>query len=355
MNAFALLRPLIHTLPPECAHNAGLFLLRHNLWPVSRRRASDPALQVKALGLTFENPVGLAAGFDKNAVAVNALLSQGFGFVEAGTVTPKPQPGNPKPRIFRLPEDRAVINRLGFNNHGLDVFLENFKERDASKGVAGANIGKNKDSADAVADYVKGLNAVYPYADYITVNISSPNTQGLRALQQADALDELLSALSTARVDATEELGRHVPILLKVAPDLEMHEKEAIVQAVMTHGINGIIVSNTTISRPDYLRSERKDEQGGLSGTPLFTLSTHALKDFYRLSGGKLPLIGAGGIASAEDAYAKIRAGATLVQFYSALVYQGFGLVRRINAGLATLVRRDGFDNIRQAVGIDAH
>jgi len=348
-----LLAPLIHLLEPETAHKLGLLCLRSGVLPQARavRHAS---LQTRVLGLEFANPVGLAAGFDKNAVAINGLFAQGFGFVEAGTVTPLPQPGNPKPRIFRLKEDEAVINRLGFNNEGLAVFTRNFASRNPALGIAGANIGKNKDSADAVADYVLGLRAVYPQADYITVNISSPNTQGLRALQQQDALRDLLSVLMSEHAECSAAHGRHVPLLLKVAPDLEPGEREAIAQAVVDFRLDGLIVSNTTISRPASLKSVHKGEQGGLSGKPLMELSTQVLKHFYQLTKGQLPLIGVGGIASGADAYAKIRAGATLVQLYSALVYQGFGLVARINQELDAQLKRDGFTHISQAIGKDA-
>jgi dihydroorotate dehydrogenase len=350
IDAFTLLRPLLHRLPPETVHALGLRLLP----PPFMKLKPAPELAVEAFGLAFANPIGLAAGFDKNAVAINRLLMQGFGFVEAGTVTPKPQPGNPKPRIFRLTEDEAVINRLGFNNDGLAEFVRHFERRDRRKGIAGANIGKNKDAVDAAADYVTGLRAVYPHADYITINISSPNTQGLRDLQQKDALGELLATLEHARQGCIDRYNKRVPLLLKVAPDLTMHEKEAIAQQVLAHGIDGLIVSNTTVLRPDSLLSEHRHEQGGLSGRPLFILSTETLKDFYRLTGGKLPLVGVGGIASAQDAYMKIRAGATLVQLYSALVYQGFGLVRKIHTELRHLLTRDGFAQIGQAVGIDS-
>ena len=345
--------PLIHCLPPEVAHRLGLWALKCGALPAAAP-VMRPELQMKVLGLSFANPVGLAAGFDKNAEAVNALFDQGFGFVEAGTVTPLPQPGNPRPRLFRLKQDAAVINRLGFNNRGLAVFLDNFRRIDKSKGIAGANIGKNKNATDAVADYVTGLQAVYPHADYVTINISSPNTQGLRALQQREALSELLSALDKARGECLARSGKSIPMLLKVAPDLTAAEREDVADMVLAHGIDGIVVSNTTIARPASLRSRHAHEAGGLSGRPLFAPSTEALRDFYRLTGGRLPLVGVGGIASAQDAYAKIRAGASLVQLYTGLVYQGFGLVRDIQAGLTELLKRDGFSQLHQAVGVDA-
>jgi len=349
-DCFSLLRPFIHRLPPETAHTAGLWALRQGLLP-SAPPLLLPSLRVDALGLTFANPIGLAAGFDKNAVAVDALLGQGFGFVEAGTVTPKSQAGNPRPRIFRLPEDEAVINRLGFNNDGLARFIEHFSQRDKTKGIAGANIGKNKDSVDANADYVTGLQAVYPHADYVTVNISSPNTPNLRDLQQREKLVQLLAALSLARQECVRTHARHIPILLKVAPDLSGQEMEDIAEAVLAHGIDGLIVSNTTITRPEHLKSRHRFEVGGLSGAPLFTLSTECLKRFYRLTGGKIILVGAGGISSAEQAYAKVRAGATLVQLYTALAYQGFSAVAHIRSGLAKLLEKDGFSRVQEAVG----
>jgi dihydroorotate dehydrogenase len=268
-------------------------------------------------------------------------------------VTPKAQSGNPRPRLFRLTEDKAVVNRLGFNNDGLEKFIEHFSQRNKSKGIAGANIGKNKESLDAVADYVTGLHAVYAHADYVTVNISSPNTQGLRDLQQREQLNILLKSLQDARKDCAQKNNRDVPMLLKVAPDLDLPAMEDIAEAVLAHGVDGIIVSNTTITRPEQLQSRHRHETGGLSGAPLFALSTECLRQFYKLTGGKIILVGAGGVSSAADAYAKIRAGATLVQFYTALVYQGFGVVCRIQAGLAELLEKDGFSSVRQAVGID--
>ncbi len=350
---FRFIRPFVHLLPPEHAHQLGIRLLRSGLLKASKQQTSAD-IAVQAFGLSFANPVGLAAGFDKNAVAIDALLAQGFGFVEAGTVTPKPQSGNAKPRIFRLSEDEAVINRLGFNNDGLDAYLRNFSRHDQTQGIAGANIGKNKDSQDAVQDYITGLKAVYPLADYITVNISSPNTKGLRDLQQRDALAELLKELLKVRKACATTYNKTVPLLLKVAPDLQAAEIKDVVAVIAQHPVDGLIVGNTTLSRPDSLRSASKEEQGGLSGKPLFALSTSVLKAFYQQTEGKLPIVGVGGIASAEDAYAKIKAGATLVQLYSALVYQGFGLIRRICEELPELMKQDGFSHISEAIGVDA-
>jgi dihydroorotate dehydrogenase len=299
-------------------------------------------------GLRFPNPVGLAPGYDKNAEVPAAILRLGFGFTEVGTLTPLPQTGNPRPRLFRLTEDKAVINRMGFNNQGLAAAIERLSKlrRDRFGGVLGVNIGANKDSSDRVSDYVAGVNAMAPVADYLTVNISSPNTPGLRALQDKAALDDLLAAVMAARVDAT-------PIFLKVAPDLESADIDDIVQVSMARGIAALIVSNTTITRPS-LKSRYAGESGGLSGAPLRDLAQQRLRDFRQSSGGQIPLIGVGGIASAEDAYARIRAGASLVQIYSALVYEGPGLASTINRGLLRLLKRDGFANIDEAVGVDA-
>ena len=349
---FTRVRPLIHLLPPETAHHLGLCALRHGLLP-SCLKMPCASLETQLWGLRFCNPIGLAAGFDKNAVAVDGLLKQGFGFVECGTVTPLAQAGNPRPRVFRLSQDRAVINRLGFNNNGLDAFSTQFQRRNRSLGIAGVNIGKNKDAVDAVADYVAGLRGVYAFADYVTINISSPNTQGLRDLQHRQTLEQLLGALLRERETCESRYGRQVPLLLKVAPDLSAEEREDVAHVVMAHGLDGLIVSNTTLSRPAHLRSMHKTQMGGLSGMPLLSLSTLSLAHFYRLTKGALPLIGVGGIASAEDAYAKIRAGASLVQLYTALVYQGFGVVERIAEGLAALLAKDGFSKIAEAVGTD--
>jgi dihydroorotate dehydrogenase len=351
---FDTLRPLLFALPPETAHALALIALRGR-WLSSSPTLRHPELTVNTFGLHFPNPIGLAAGFDKNAQATDALFLQGFGFVEAGTVTPKPQPGNTKPRLFRLVEDEGVINRLGFNSDGVVAFARRLSRRNKKAGIVGANIGKNKNSEDAAADYADCLHAVYPSADYIVINISSPNTPGLRALQKRAALEALLTALVVARDTATEAHGRRVPLLLKVAPDLTLEEKQDIADKAPAAGIDGLIVGNTTVLRPTSLKNWSAAEEGGLSGKPLFDLSTEALKDFYKLTRDQIPLIGVGGIASAEDAYAKIRAGATLVQLYTAFIYQGFSLVRKIEDGLLELLKRDGFSHISQAVGVDAN
>jgi dihydroorotate dehydrogenase len=276
-----------------------------------------------------------------------SALRLGFGFAEFGTVTPRPQPGNPKPRIFRLPDQRAVINRLGFNNAGLEAAAERAARLKRSRGVVGGNIGKNKDSTDAVADYVTGAARLSPLVDYLTVNVSSPNTPGLRALQGRAILTELLSAVQAAR-------RAPVPVLVKIAPDLTDSDLDDIIHAAVDSKIAGIIVSNTTIDRPPNLPRDLAAETGGLSGVPLFKPSTEILRRVYRLSGGAIPLVGVGGIASADDAYAKIRAGASLVQLYTALAYQGPGLVARIKSGLAARLRTDGFSRLEDAVGTEA-
>lgn len=352
MHYFPLLRPVLHALPPEAAHRLAVRALQWGLLPASR--APVPAsLATDAFGLHFPSPVGLAAGFDKNAEAVDGLLAQGFGFVEAGTCTPRPQAGNPKPRLFRLRQDGAVINRLGFNNRGKEAFVAHLRARRRA-GVVGANIGKNKDSEDAIADYVTMLEAVAAHADYVTVNISSPNTEGLRALQERESLDALLGALASSRARLAEAQGRRVPLLLKIAPDLDGAQQEAIAEVALARGMDGLIISNTTVARPQSLKDGNARQAGGLSGTPLFAPSTELLRAMYRLTQGRIPLVGVGGIGSGADAYAKIRAGASLVQLYSALVYQGFGLVGAIHAQLAQCLARDGFVSVQQAVGADA-
>ena len=309
---------------------------------------SDPKRAIRRFGLDFPNPVGLAAGFDKNAEVPSAALDLGgFGFAEFGTVTPQPQPGNPKPRIFRLPDQNAVINRLGFNNAGLEEAAARAARLKRRRGIVGGNIGKNKDQTDAVADYVAGARRLSPLVDYLTVNVSSPNTPGLRALQGRAMLTELLSAVQAARQVP-------VPVLVKIAPDLTKADLEDIVHAANDTKIAGIIVSNTTIDRPASLPPALAAETGGLSGAPLFAPSTEMLRRAYRLTGNAIPLVGVGGISSADDAYAKIRAGASLVQLYTALVYQGPGLVARIKLGLAARLRADGFAALEEAIGADA-
>jgi dihydroorotate dehydrogenase len=334
----------LHVLDPEDAHGVTIQALALGLGP--RAVAPDPILATEVAGLTLPNCVGLAPGFDKNAQVFGPMLRAGFGFVECGTVTPLSQAGNPRPRLFRLTQDQAVINRMGFNNEGLDTFAARLARR--GPGVVGANIGANKDAADRIADYVTGLERLWGLASYFTINISSPNTPGLRALQTRAALEELLGRLAQAR-DRLPPAGR-VPMFLKVAPDLEDDEVEAIVETVLANGLSGIIVSNTTITRPS-LKSAQAGETGGLSGAPLKALAQTMMGRFHAAGAGRTALIGAGGIASGADAYARIRAGAQAVQLYSALVFGGPGLVLRIRRDLAARLRADGFGAVAQAAG----
>jgi dihydroorotate dehydrogenase len=335
-------------LDAEDAHRLTIRFLALGLGPSAPDTGFD-LLSTRLCGLHLPNVIGLAAGFDKNAEAPDAMLRAGFGFVECGTVTPLAQAGNPRPRLFRLAEDAAVINRMGFNNEGLEAFAARLKRRRRA-GIVGANIGANKDSEDRVGDYVAGLTRLWGLADYFTVNISSPNTPGLRALQTRQALEELLGRLAEAR-GGLKASAADVPIWLKVAPDLDDGEIEAIVETVEAFGLDGIIAGNTTVARPDSLISAHKGETGGLSGAPLMSLSTQTLARFHAAADGRVALIGAGGIASGADAYAKIRAGAHAVQLYSAMAYQGPGLVMKIRRDLAACLRADGFSSVAQAVG----
>ncbi len=338
---------LMRLLPPETAHRATIRALR--LMSARQPPADDPILAVDAFGHSFANPVGLAAGFDKDAETPRQMLGFGFGFVEVGSITPRPQPGNPRPRVFRLERDRAVINRYGFNSKGLDHAARALERAYAVPlpGPVGVNLGRNKESADAAADYAEGAARLAPLADYLVVNVSSPNTPGLRALQGPEPLRDLLAAVR-AVLPADPP-----PLLLKVAPDLTDQDKADIAAVVRDAPVDGLIVSNTTIGRPDGLKSRHRDETGGLSGAPLKPLAQSVLADFHRLTEGRLPLIGVGGIASGADAYARIRAGATLVQLYTALIYDGIGLVARVKTELAALLRRDGFGSVAEAVGAD--
>lgn len=295
----------------------------------------------------------MAAGFDKNCEAADALLRLGFGFAECGTVTPKSQDGNPAPRIFRLSEDRAIINRLGFNNKGLDPFVDRLAARGAKRGIVGANVGANKESADRAADYVLGMGRVWKYASYVTANISSPNTPGLRGLQERGALEDLLGRMREARVLLTEAHGRR-PLFLKVAPDLDEIAIGDIAELAIANGLDALIVSNTTLQRPEHLTSDNREEQGGLSGQPLFQISTHTLRLFAQAVAGRMPLIGVGGIENGLTAFAKIKAGASVVQLYSAMVYQGPGLIARILDELDALLMAEGFDHVAEAVGAEA-
>ncbi|HEX7781701.1 MAG TPA: quinone-dependent dihydroorotate dehydrogenase [Sphingobium sp.] len=341
---YHLIRPLLFRMDAERAHRLTIAALK--CLPVGGAGASDPVLANRIAGIAFPNPVGLAAGFDKDGEVAHKMHALGFGFAELGTLTPLPQAGNPKPRLFRLVEDAAVINRMGFNNGGQQRAAARLAGLDRGGRVIGVNIGANKDSVDRIADYAAGVRRMSPYADYLTVNISSPNTPGLRALQDKGALDALLSAVMEARgPDDT-------PIFLKVAPDLESADIDDIAALSEAHRLDALIISNTTIMRP-ALQSPYGVEAGGLSGAPLHDLAHQRLKDFRAATGGRIPLIAVGGISSAEDAYARIRAGAALVQFYSAMVYKGPWLARHINAGLKRLLTRDGFATIDQAIGAD--
>lgn len=349
-DAFSL--PLLHWFDPEDAHRLAIHGLK--LLPPARLRPDDQKLAVRAFGLNFPNPIGMAAGFDKNAEVPDAVLRLGFGFVEVGTVTPKPQVGNPRPRIFRLERDEAVINRLGFNNDGADMVLRRLAARAHLGGIVGVNIGANNDSADRAGDYVKLIETFAPVASYFTVNVSSPNTPGLRNLQQAEALDDLLARVIDARERVRKNAGDS-PVLLKIAPDLSLAELDDVVQIARARRVDGMIVSNTTLARPSTLREQsRARESGGLSGRPLFRLSTRMVAETYVRVEGAFPLVGAGGIDSGGAALTKIRAGASLVQLYSALVYKGLGLVEDIRNDLSSTLLRTGRDQLAEIVGADA-
>ncbi|NJC35052.1 dihydroorotate dehydrogenase [Sphingomonas jejuensis] len=341
---YRTLQPLLFSLDPERAHQLAIRGLR--LAPAQPKPA-DPRLGSTVAGLAFPNPVGLAAGFDKDALVPDALLARGFGFVEVGTLTPLPQAGNPRPRLFRLVEDGAVINRMGFNNGGQAAAHVRLSRRRRGTDIVGVNIGANKDSADRIGDYAAGIARMADVADYLTVNISSPNTPGLRALQDPAALAELLSAVAGAR------RAGGPPVFLKVAPDLDPSDVEVIVEAAITGGMDALIVANTTVSRPP-LRSAQAGETGGLSGRPLAPLALAMLRRFAAAAAGRIPLISAGGIATADDAWDRLAAGASLVQLYSALVYEGPGLARRIAAGLAARMEREGVARIADLVGAGA-
>lgn len=340
----------LRRLAPETAHRITIAALKAGLVP-RPAAVSDPALRMRLWGLEFPNPVGLAAGFDKNAEAADAVLGMGFGFAEVGTVTPRPQPGNPRPRIFRLPEEQAMINRLGFNNQGLEAVARRLqaRRRGGRRGIVGANVGPNRDSADPVADCASAAGRLAGLADYLVVNVSSPNTPGLRGLQDRAPLQQLLAAVTEALASASAR----PPLLLKIAPDLTPADREDIAAVAVAANIDGLIATNTTVARPPGLRGMHAGKSGGLSGRPLMAASTAVLADMYRLTAGRLPIIGVGGIANGADAYAKIRAGASLVQLYTALVYQGPGLISRIQRELVEHLRADGLDHLSEAVGID--
>lgn len=333
---------LLRALDPETAHRLAIEALK--LAPLPVPPADDPVLATTVAGLRLSNPVGLAAGLDKNGEALRGLARLGFGFVECGSVTPRAQPGNPRPRLFRLSEDRAIINRMGFNNEGLEPFAGRLARRPAGD-VVGANLGANKDTEDKAADYVAGLKRLKGLADYVTVNVSSPNTPGLRDLQGRAAMDDLLGRLAEARADDP------TPVFLKIAPDLTAAEIGLIVEAALDHGVDALIVSNTTLDRPESLRSSHRHEAGGLSGAPLQPRARAALHAAAEASAGRLPLIAVGGIDSGAEAWDRLRAGASAVQVYSALVFEGPGLVGRIKRDLAARLRADGFSTVTEAVG----
>ena len=342
MSLYPLIRPLAFAFDAETAHRATIRALR--LIPPHRPPDFPASLRTRVAGLDLPTPIGLAAGFDKDAEVPEQMLSLGFGFVEVGTLTPRPQEGNPKPRLFRLKEDAAVINRMGFNNGGQPMAYGRLQLDQKFPGIIGVNIGANKDSADRIADYLSGVRAMAPVADYLTINISSPNTPGLRQLQDEGALKALLSAVQGARA------ANGPPVFLKVAPDLGQKEPDQITRIAIDHGVDAIIVANTTVSRPP-LKSSFAGEAGGLSGAPLKPLALQALRAFRAASGSEMPLIAVGGIATAEDAFERIRAGASLVQLYSAMVYNGPGIAARVARGLAGQLKTFGFNNVAEAVG----
>ncbi len=352
---YRLARPALHLIDPEQAHRLAIAALKRGLLRADAE-PDDPVLATQVWGLAFSNPIGLAAGFDKHAEVIDPMLGCGFGFVEAGTATPEPQPGNPGKRLFRLDEDEAVINRFGFNSEGLAVFAQRLAaRRKASRapGIAGANVGKNRDTADAAADYEKGVAAVAPFADYIVVNVSSPNTPGLRGLQARAPIEDLLRRALAARARAMPAPLRPPPLLAKVGPDLDDDQLRDIADVALATGIDGLVIGNTTLARPATLKSRHRGEAGGLSGRPLMEPSTECLRRIYRFTDRRIPIIGCGGVSSGADAYAKIRAGASLVQLYTALVFHGPGLVSAIKRDLARLLRADGFAHVSAAVGAD--
>lgn len=343
-------RPLAGLIDPEEAHRLAINALK--LLPSVSGR-DDLRLAVKAFGIDFPNPIGVAAGFDKNAEVPDAILRLGFGFAEVGTLTPKPQTGNPRPRVFRLPGAEGIINRLGFNNEGFAAAARRLKARAGRGGIVGINVGANKDSRDRVADYVQGIKTFAELASYLVINVSSPNTPGLRDLQAAAALDDLLARVVEARDRAAGKAGRK-PVLLKISPDLSLSELDDVTDAVRRRAVDGMIVSNTTLNRPALLRDPHAHEAGGLSGKPLFSLSTLMLKQTFQRIGGEIPLIGVGGVDSADAAWAKVTAGATLVQLYSGMVYRGFGLAGNIKHGLKKRLTTLGYTSIADAVGTEA-
>lgn len=349
---YDIARPFLHSIDPETAHRLTLKGLR--LMPAGKPCADDAALAVKLWGREFSNPVGLAAGFDKNAEVIAPMFSFGFGFVEAGTVTPKPQDGNPRPRVFRSASDQAVINRMGFPNDGMEAFrrhFEAYRAQGPARGIVGINIGMNKDQSDPAQDYRALVKYLGPLADYLTINISSPNTPGLRDLQKKENLLALLQEIITERAQSCA--GNMPPLLVKLAPDIDDQQQQDIAEAVLQAGIDGLILTNTTLDRPATLAQPFGGERGGLSGVPVREKSLRVLRQMYALTHGRIPLIGVGGISCGNDAYDKIRAGASLVQLYTALVFKGPGMVKEIKHTLIRRMKDDGFSHIGQAVGAD--
>lgn len=351
---FKYIKPALFKLEPEHAHKAAIVALQMGLAP--NGQLNNDGLNQTVFGLYFDNPFGVAAGFDKNAEVPNEIIKVGFGFAEIGSVTPKPQAGNAKPRIFRIPEHSGVINRMGFNNDGHAAVLSSMRNVRMNKktGQIGINIGANKDSDDFIADYELGIEVFYNVADYFVANISSPNTPGLRALQSKDSLVQLVTRICTKRAEMAQQFDKKIPLLLKIAPDLTAEDIDDIAAIVLDSELDGVIVSNTTIRR-DFIQGHiHENEAGGLSGEPLFDFSTQMLARFYLATKGKIPLIGVGGVHDGVSAYDKICAGANLVQLYSCLIYTGTGIIDDLRQGILDGLKRDGFDNIEQAVGSQA-
>jgi len=348
-NFYQLVWPFVRLLNAEFSHGLAVKALEMGLVP-RPAKVDDSILQQQLWGLNFPNPVGLAAGFDKDARVHGQMLDQGFGFVEVGSITPNPQPGNPKPRLFRLEEDGAVINRMGFNSEGHEASIQRLKSRDRSRGLVGVNLGKNKLTEDAAADYEIGARNFGALSDFMVINVSSPNTPGLRALQGPDVLRELLTRTQAALIEATQDCTTP-PLLLKIAPDLTDEDKADISAVALETKIDGLIVTNTTIERPDTLKSSHKAETGGLSGRPLFDSSTRVLSEIFKATKGQLPLVGVGGIEDGQGVFQKILAGASLVELYSAMVYQGPAMAARVNGELADILKAEGFASVTDAIG----
>jgi dihydroorotate dehydrogenase len=357
---YQLFKPLIFCLEPETAHNLAIKFLKFcpRLATILAYPIDYSNLNNKVFDLDFSSPIGLSAGFDKNCEVAKTLIKFGFGFIEVGTTTPLAQIGNEQPRIFRLNQDQAIINRLGFNNLGADVFFENLQSLNQSLGnnskkIIGVNIGKNKDTINAIDDYKLLIEKFYNHANYITINISSPNTKNLRDLQNEQTLYDFLQAIDNTKQKLKAISKINTPILLKIAPDLDFDQQQSIAKIALQSKISGLIISNTSVARDFNLKSKNADQVGGLSGKPIFEISNQVLKNIYHFTEGKLPIIGVGGISSAQDVYRKIKLGASLVQIYTALIYQGFGMIEKLNQQLSELLIKDGYKNIKQAIGVD--